>query len=188
MPLTCFISTPSSNKFLAFTPKYFFNSSASDVEITIGSLTLHLVAKETTKALLNSRKLLEATWKQDEEAVARYIEEAHLNTSILTYNNENALAYTLLLAYISARDYYTIIREMPTGKGFADIVFIPRHDNPAMIIELKWNQDVETALTQIKEKKYPRGLEKYKDNLLIVGISYDKKTKKHTCFIEKEHS
>ena len=143
---------------------------------------------ETTKALLNSRELLQATWRQDEEAVARYIEEAHLNTSILTYNNENALAYTLSLAYISARDYYTIIREMPTGKGFADVVFIPINDKPAMIIELKWNQDVETALTQIKEKKYPEGLEKYKDNLLIVGISYDKKTKKHTCFIEKEHS
>ena len=141
--------------------------------------------EETTKALLSSRELLEATWRKDEEAVARYIEEAHLNTSILTYNNENALAYTLLLAYISARDYYTMIREMPTGKGFADVVFIPINDKPAMIIELKWNQDVETALTQIKEKKYPKGLEKYKDNLLIVGISYDKKTKKHTCHIEK---
>ena len=141
--------------------------------------------EETTKALLSSRELLEATWKQDEEAVARYIEEAHLNTSILTYNNENALAYTLLLAYISARDYYTMIREMPTGKGFADVVFIPINDKPAMIIELKWNQEVNTAIDQIKEKKYPRGLEKYKDNLLIVGISYDKKTKKHTCHIEK---
>ena len=141
--------------------------------------------EETTKALLSSRELLEATWKQDEEAVARYIEEAHLNTSILTYNNENALAYTLLLAYISARDYYTMIREMPTGKGFADVVLIPYRDKPAMIIELKWNQDVKTALTQIKEKKYLKGLEKYKDNLLIVGISYDKKTKKHTCHIEK---
>ena len=52
-------------------------------------------------------------------------------------------------------------------------------------IIIQWNQDVETALTQIKEKKYPEGLEKYKDNLLIVGISYDKKTKKHTCHIEK---
>ena len=141
--------------------------------------------EETTKALLSSRELLEATWKQDEEAIARYIEDAHLNTSILTYNNENALAYTLLLAYISARDYYTMIREMPTGKGFADIVLIPYRDKPAMIIELKWNQEVNTAIDQIKEKKYPKGLEKYKDNLLIVGISYDKKTKKHTCHIKK---
>ena len=141
--------------------------------------------EETTKALLNSRELLEATWRKDEDAVARYIEEAHLNTSILTYNNENALSYTLALAYIYARNHYTMIREMPTGKGFADIVLIPYRDKPAMIIELKWNQEVNTAIDQIKEKKYPKGLEKYKDNLLIVGISYDKKTKKHTCHIEK---
>ena len=141
--------------------------------------------EEMTKALLNSRELLEATWRKDEEAVARYIEEAHLNTSILTYNNENALSYTLALAYIYARNHYTMIREMPTGKGFADVVLIPYRDKPAMIIELKWNQEVKTAIDQIKEKKYPKGLEKYKDNLLIVGISYDKKTKKHTCHIEK---
>ena len=74
---------------------------------------------------------------------------------------------------------------MPTGEGFADIVLIPYQNKPAMIIELKWNQDVETSITQIKDKKYPKGLEKYKDNLLLVGISYDKKTKKHTCHIEK---
>ncbi|WP_296879961.1 AAA family ATPase, partial [Thomasclavelia sp.] len=122
--------------------------------------------KETTKAVLNSQKLLEATWNQDEEMVAKYIEEAHLDTSILTYNNENALSYTLSIAYIYARNHYTIIREMPSGKGFADMVFIPYHDKPAMIIELKWNETVETALTQIKEKKYPKSLEKYQDNLL----------------------
>ena len=140
---------------------------------------------ETTKALLNSRELLQATWRKDEKAVAKYIEEAHLNTSILTYNDENALSYTLALAYIYARNHYTMIREMPTGKGFADIALIPYRDKPAMIIELKWNQEVKTAIDQIKEKKYPKGLEKYKDNLLIVGISYNKKTKKHTCHIEK---
>ncbi|UTY40151.1 ATP-binding protein [Allocoprobacillus halotolerans] len=144
--------------------------------------------KEPTKALLNSQKLLEATCNQDEEMVAKYIEEAHLDTSILTYNNENALAYTLSIAYIYARNHYTIIREMPTGKGFADMVFIPYHDKPAMIVELKWKQDVQTAITQIKEKKYPKELEKYKDNLLIVEITYDPQTKKHTCHIEKNKS
>ncbi|MFR2381321.1 AAA family ATPase [Thomasclavelia spiroformis] len=133
---------------------------------------------ETTKALLNSRELLEATWNQDEKKVAKYIEEAHLDTSILTYNNENALSYTISIAYMYARNYYTIVREMPSRKGYADMILIPKDDKPAMIIELKWNQDVETAITQIKEKKYPKLLEEYKDNLLIVGITYDKKTKK----------
>ena len=140
---------------------------------------------ETTKALLNSRALLEATWNRDEELVAKYIEEAHLDTAILTYNNENALSYTISIAYIYARNHYTIIREMPSGKGYADMVFIPKDDKPAMIVELKWNQEVETAISQIKAKKYYFGLEKYLDNLLIVGISYDKKTKKHSCKIEK---
>ena len=141
--------------------------------------------QETTRALLNSRELLQATWRKDEEAVARYVEEAHLDTSILTYNDENALSYTLALAYIYARNHYTMVREMPTGEGFADIALIPYGDKPAMVIELKWNQEVKTAIKQIKEKKYPKGLEKYKDNLLLVGISYDKKTKKHTCLIEE---
>jgi len=54
-----------------------------------------------------------------------------------------------------------------------------------MIIELKWNKEVETAINQIKEKKYPKILEGYLDNLFLVGISYDKKTKKHICQIEK---
>ncbi|MCB6707629.1 PD-(D/E)XK nuclease domain-containing protein, partial [[Clostridium] saccharogumia] len=72
-----------------------------------------------------------------------------------------------------ARNHYTIIREMPSGKGYADMVFIPKDDKPAMIVELKWNQEVETAIDQIKAKKYYFGLEKYLDNLLIVGISYD---------------
>ena len=140
---------------------------------------------ETTKALLNSRALLEATWNREEELVAKYIEEAHLDTAILTYNNENALAYTISIAYIYARNHYTVIREMPSGKGYADMVFIPKNDKPAMIVELKWNQDVKTAITQIKEKNYPQALEKYKDNLLVVGVSYDKKTKEHSCIIEK---
>ena len=105
---------------------------------------------ETTKALLNSRALLEATWNRDEELVAKYIEEAHLDTAILTYNNENALSYTISIAYMYARNHYTIIREMPSGKGYADMVFIPKDDKPAMIVELKWDHEAETAIEQIK--------------------------------------
>ena len=141
--------------------------------------------EKTTKALLNSQALLEATWQGNEETVAKYIEEAHLDTSILTYNNENALSYTISIAYMAARNHYTTVREMPSGKGYADIVFIPYKDKPAMIVELKWDKQVQTAIKQIKEKKYPKILKNYLDNLLLVGISYDKKTKKHICQIEK---
>ena len=141
--------------------------------------------KEITKALLNSRELLKATVNMDGSAVAKYIEQAHLETSILTYNDENALAYTIYLAYITARNDYTMVREMPGGKGYADIVFIPRNDKPAMIVELKYNQNVSSAIDQIKDKKYYYGLEKYLDNLLLVGISYNRETKEHSCIIER---
>ena len=74
---------------------------------------------------------------------------------------------------------------MPAGKGFADLVFIPRYDKPAMIVELKWDRDVKTAITQIKEKKYPNALERYQDNLLIIGITYNRESKEHICHIER---
>ena len=138
-----------------------------------------------SESLRNSMNLIQATYACDGEQVAEYIEKAHLETSILQYNDENALAYTIYLAYIMARNDYTMVREFPGGKGFADVVFIPRYDKPAMIIELKYDKDVDTAIKQIKDKKYFFGLEKYLDNLLLVGINYDKNTKKHTCTIEK---
>ena len=138
-----------------------------------------------SESLRNSMNLIQATYACDGEQVAEYIEKAHLETSILQYNDENALAYTIYLAYIMARNDYTMVREFPGGKGFADVVFIPKYDKPAMIIELKYDKDVDTAIKQIKDKKYFFGLEKYLDNLLLVGINYDKETKKHTCMIEK---
>lgn len=92
------------------------------------------------------------------------------------------------MAYFTAPAHYTIIREMPSGKGFADMAFLPRSDSPgkpAMIIELKWDKDADTALKQIKEKRYTGCLKGYNDEILLVGINYDKKNKKHKCAIEK---
>lgn len=141
--------------------------------------------KETAIALQNADNLLKATWEQDEQKVAELIEEAHLETSHLQYNDENALSYTISLAYYTARNEYTLVRELPAGKGFADMAFIPKGDKPAMVVELKWDKDADTAISQIKEKKYPKGLEKYTDNMLLVGISYDTKNRKHSCKIEQ---
>ena len=106
-------------------------------------------------------------------------------TSHLQYNDENALSYTISLGYYTARNEYTLIREMPSGKGYADIAFIPKTDKPAMIVELKCDKEAETSIQQIKEKNYQKGLEKYKDNMLLVGITYDNETRKHRCKIEK---
>lgn len=103
-------------------------------------------------------------------------------------NNENALSCTINLAFYFAREYYTIVRELPTGKGFADICFIPRKlhlDKPAAIIELKWDKSATGALAQIKEKHYTAALHDYAGDLLLVGINYNRDTKKHECVIEK---
>lgn len=134
-----------------------------------------------------SRKLLESLWNMDEEAVAAGIEKAHEEISILQYNDENSLSCTVNLAFYFAREYYTIIRELPAGKGFADICMIPRRryaDKPAIVIELKWDKNVSGAIKQIKEKHYGDALKDYQGNLLLVGINYNKTTKKHECLIE----
>ena len=145
---------------------------------------------EFTELQLKSEELLRATWDADCETVAQMIEYFHSEyTSAITYNNENSLSSVLSIAYLGALQYYfKPIREMPTGRGFADLVFIPKKefpDVPAMILELKWNQAAETVLRQIKEKKYDSILDSYHGNVLLVGINYDKKSKSHDCIIEQ---
>ena len=159
------------------------NEVAQEYMNAISTMNWHGVA-DSVEA---SRRLLEALWRLDEEAVADGIEKAHEEVSVLQYNDENALSCTINLAFYFAREYYTIIRELPTGKGFADICMIPRKmhlDKPAVVIELKWDKDIIGALAQIKEKQYVDALEDYSGNILLVGINYDRKTKKHQCMIE----
>lgn len=111
-----------------------------------------------------------------------------MNTvSILQYNNENSLSCVITLAYYSTKRDYILQREFPAGKGFADIVFIPRKNSgkPAMVIELKWDKTAKGAIYQIKNKKYAGTLKLYQKEVLLVGINYDKNTKKHQCIIEK---
>ena len=125
-------------------------------------------------AIKDSDALLKATWRMDEQAVAKGIDKVHIaNTSILNYNNENALNCVISLAYYNAINEYTIVRELPTGKGYADVVFLPRKnsDKPAMLVELKWNKSAEGAIAQMKEKKYVQALEDYQGKILLVGIN-----------------
>ncbi len=140
-----------------------------------------------TDALTNSKRLLQATLDGDEEAVAEGLKRVHSeNTSILSYNNENSLSCAINIAYYAAHNDYIFVRELPSGKGFADIVLIPRKnvDGPAIVIELKYNQDARTVIDQIRRKEYPESVKQYTDNILLVGINYDKKEKRHTCRIE----
>lgn len=147
--------------------------------------------KRLTDALAASEQLLESTLEGNEEAVAHGIELAHdTNTSILSYNDENSLACVLTIAYYHAMNDYVIHRELATGKGFADLVFIPRRnvDKPAMVLELKFNKDAEAAIEQIKRKNYPAKVAEYTGDLILVGINYDKDGpdgKQHSCVIER---
>lgn len=137
--------------------------------------------------IADSDRLLYYTQKCDAEKVAEALDEAHLAVSNpKNYNNEASLQAAIRLAYFTASSKYTVIQELTTGYGFADMGFIPLDKkDPAMIIELKYDKDAETAITQIKNKNYPKVFENYLDNLLLVGVNYDKETKVHECVIEK---
>ena len=139
-------------------------------------------------AINNSEQLLKDTLSGNAEAVAKAMETVHQqNTSILQYNDENALAYVVSLAYQSAHQYYKFVRELPAGKGFTDIVLIPYRniDKPAIVIELKYNKSAEGAIKQIKEKQYVDAMRGFVGEIVLVGINYDKRTKRHECKIER---
>ncbi|MBR5509881.1 MAG: AAA family ATPase [Lachnospiraceae bacterium] len=144
--------------------------------------------KEVAKLIRNSDYLLEQTLNMEEEAVAAAIEEAHsAGTAPMFYNNEQALRSVIKFAYISCVDEFLKIEELPSGRGYADVVFFPKRASgmPVLLIELKWNKSDEGAISQIKKQHYPKRLEAYGGEILLVGINYDVKTQKHTCRIEK---
>ena len=132
--------------------------------------------------------IINATIRCDADKVAGYIEIAHETySSVLKYNDENALSCVITMAYFTAPAYYNIFRELPAGKGFADISFLPRIDSgdkPPMIIELKYDKNADTAIRQIKERRYSGNLRGYR-NVLLVGVNYNPDNKKHECIIEK---
>ena len=139
------------------------------------------------KAIRASDKLLEATLNGESDTVAELIEQCHSeNTSLLKYNDENSLACVISLAYYTAQSKYIVHRELATGKGFADLVFIPRKnvELPAIVVELKYNRSSGAAIEQIKSKNYTEKLSQYTGEILLVGINYDDK-KGHSCSIEK---
>lgn len=143
---------------------------------------------EVYRAIRDSERLLEATIAMDEDTVSRMIQDVHMQTSSsLVYNNEQSLASVIQVAYYSAAKDYELIREMPAGEGFADMVFVPKRgaEKPALVVELKWDKSAEGAIEQIKGRKYVEALKAFKGNVLLVGINYDKKSKKHQCRIER---
>ena len=137
----------------------------------------------------NTDVLLNDIWSLNSEAVAKIFDEAHQDhTSILTYNNENSLANVIAISlFLSTTNTYNVVRELPTGKGYADLVYLPKPDvnKLALLIELKFDKLAQTAITQIKEKNYLLFFKDYKGEVLLVGINYSKDTKTHQCIIER---
>ncbi len=145
---------------------------------------------EVMRVIKASEKLLEDTLSCNEKGVAEGLDRAHTEiASILTYNDENALGAAIGLAYYSARRDYMLIRELPAGKGFADIVFLPlpHTGRPALVVELKYDKTAVAAIQQIKDRHYTQALERYAGEILLVGIDYNRNRadKPHSCVIEK---
>ena len=141
------------------------------------------------QALNRSEQLLKSTWALNGKEVAEGIACIHNETaSVLKYNSENSLACAVLIAYYSAKAYYlNPVLEMPSGKGFADVMYLPRRnsDYPALVIEMKWNQSAEGAIKQIKEREYLSWVQGYTGDIILAGINYNKEKKVHECIIEK---
>ena len=142
-------------------------------------------------ALKLSEQVVLATENKDTETVANLLAKVHEDkVPVLEYNSESALRYVVLIAYLAAeKDYLAPLNEFPTGKGFADIVYLPKKvskkGKPALIIELKKDASAKVALEQIKERDYVSRVKEYTDNMLLIGINYDSKSKQHSCIIEK---
>ena len=147
------------------------------------------------KIMARSKELLKMTLLEDAAGVAKLLQENHdIYSSVYSYNQENDLACIVITSYKGFIDEdYSFHREFHEGKGFADIVYLPRPGTlktlSPIIIELKWDKTVDTALEQIKERRYD-GLAHGYPSALLVGISYEKDSEKegyknHTCVIER---
>ncbi len=141
---------------------------------------------DVADSLNNSNRLLRATLDMDERTVAKVIAESHQDySSIINFHDENALALAIMVSYYTARKHYYVKRELPAGRGFADIAFIPKHEGeyPALIVELKWNRSAKAAIKQIRDRTYEGALSSYKGKMLLVGINYTRKSGKYSCRI-----
>lgn len=133
-----------------------------------------------------SKEMLETTIACDCEKVAAILEEVHdREIPFLQYNDENALSCVITLCYLYARRDYYIEREAKSGKGYCDYIFLPKKQGkPAIILELKVDDSCVSAIGQIKNRNYLQKAKEHAKEVILVGISYDKTVKKHSCVIE----
>lgn len=162
-----------------------------EIRMEFARLVREVKRTDTIERVRESEQLIEDTVHRNAEAVANQIEKIHGEEVALHYNNEQSLRRVIKRAYFSCGDEYVMFEELPAGRGYADIVYLPKKDSllPALVIELKWNQSAEGAIAQIKERRYPEAIQKYGGEILLVGINYDKNApageRKHNCVIEE---
>ena len=145
---------------------------------------------DTIRRVQESDQLIQDVVYMRSEEVAKAIEKVHREEfEPRHYNSEQSLRGVIKLAFFAYKDKYTQLEELASGDGYVDIVYLPKKfvDMPIMVIELKWNKTAETALDQIRNKHYPDVLKDRNEQILLVGISYDRDDpqKKHTCVIEE---
>lgn len=136
----------------------------------------------------DSRELQSRTLAGDAAYVADAVERAHASAAgPRHYNDEQALRAAVKLAYIWSIDDYLRVDELPGGRGYADLVFIPKRGSalPPLVVELKWNKPARSAIDQIRERDYPAALRGLAGECILVGISYDDVSCAHECTIER---
>ncbi len=159
-----------------------------EVELEFKDILAHPAHTKLLSLVRASEKLLKDTLSGNGDEVAKAIEQVReTNYAPQYYNNEQALRYAVKFAYIVCVDRFLKVEELPSGRGLADLVFIPKKNTayPAIIVELKWNKDVETASDQIEDKRYDAVLRGYSGEIVKAGIIYDTERKVHTCRITK---
>ncbi len=138
------------------------------------------------QVMRDSMRLVEDVLAKDEEAVAAAIGRAHdAACAPVHYNGEQALRAVVKAALVAAVDDWACVDELPSGHGYADVAYLPRAGSgrPALLVELKWDRPVRAAVDQVLDRDYPQVLRDLDVPIVVVAVTYDARTKEHTCRI-----
>jgi hypothetical protein len=138
------------------------------------------------RVMRDSMRLVEDVLAKDEQAVAAAFGRAHdAACAPVHYNGEQALRAVVKAALVAAVDDWACVDEMPSGHGYADVAYLPRRGSgkPALLVELKWDRPVGAAVDQVLARDYPQALRDLGVPVLVVAVTYDAKTKEHSCRI-----
>lgn len=116
--------------------------------------------------------------------------KSYLKRSISFYDEKETFYHGLLTGMMSGLEGYRVLSNRETGEGRADLILRPFDDcNPAVILELKYTNDMarleqkcEEALNQIEDRKYADELsgDGYAD-IIKYGICFYKKNCRVKC-------